>query len=204
MRQFGFWNILEQKLCLKNLWDPVITMPVAWSALHDLVFTTYRPAKEEVGWSAMGCNHCRALETFVLFLPLILLLNIVHFAFLFCQHSRPIDGRCDWWGVALTDSPKACIVFVVLIPKNSRLKRQPKCFFFHFYYPVTQTSQYTYYTNILHLCIGSCEIRDNILIKIAAERALWWKTAALRSASGSYCCLCCGHKWYKCTLVNCF
>lgn len=85
------------------------------------------------------------------------------FCLFFCQQSRPIDGRCDWWGGALTDSPKACIVFVILIPKNSHLKRQPKCFF-HFYFPMTQTSQYTYYTNILHLCIGSCEIRDNILI----------------------------------------
>lgn len=46
----------------------------------------------------------------------------------YCQHSGPIDGRCDWWGVALTDSPTACIVFVTLISKNSRLKRQPKRF----------------------------------------------------------------------------
>lgn len=49
---------------MKHLWDPIVTMPVALSALHKLAFITYRSAKEVVGWSAMGCHPCGAMETF--------------------------------------------------------------------------------------------------------------------------------------------
>lgn len=138
------WKTEEEKNCdgaLEHLRDPAIAMKETLSAFHGLVFT-----KGEAGWSAMDCHPSGALETCFLFFPLSFFYSTLCIIPFYCQHARPIGGRCGWWGLTRRDSPKAHIVCVTLIFKNSNPRLRPRASFFHL--PVTQTSQYAYCTTV--------------------------------------------------------
>lgn len=147
---------------LEHLRDPVITMQVALSAFHDLVFTTYHPAKKEVGWSAIGLPSLPSPGDRLSFSPLSFTQHCA-----FCLFTASIQGPLTAdvaGGEPLSKTPqRPLIVRVTLISKNSRLKSEPK----HFSTSLADDPNFSVYTH----CANAPRIHALALVK--SEIIFW-------------------------------
>lgn len=117
------------------------------SAFHDLVFTTCHPAKEEVGWPAMGC---KAQETFLIFFPSSLFYSTLCIMSSYRQNLTPLTADVTG-GASLSQTPKGpyCVCMCDL-SKNSRLKRQCSLFFNLFIFFIANDPNFSVYILYKH------------------------------------------------------